>query len=78
MAFDIGAELTGMKRVQFEPCVAVYPEKLRGVPDNNDDDLRGGETCRFPGQGNPEAGAARSLKRELAELIVGAVSDGGD
>lgn len=32
LAHDVGAELVGMNRVQFEPCVSVYPEKLYGFP----------------------------------------------
>lgn len=32
LAFDIGAKLTGMEHVQFEPCVTVHPEELCGFP----------------------------------------------
>lgn len=32
LALDVGAELTGMHRMQFEPCVALWPEKLYGFP----------------------------------------------
>lgn len=32
LALDAGAELTGMHRMQFEPCVTLWPEKLYGFP----------------------------------------------
>jgi aspartate oxidase len=32
LALDAGASLRGMGFVQFEPCVAIHPEELRGFP----------------------------------------------
>jgi len=77
LAHDVGAKLTGMHRIQYEPCVTVYPEKLRGFPiittllfegarlvDNKGNDLLGGKTP--------------PPKRELAELITHAINSDND
>ncbi len=78
LAVDAGAELTGMKRVQFEPCVSVYPEKFRGFPIITTMLFEGAKLIDVKGRNVIPEGAAIPAKRALAEMIAAAVADGGD
>ncbi len=78
LALDAGVELTGMKRVQFEPCVTVYPEKFRGFPIITTMLFEGAKLIDSRGREVLKPGVSMPAKRGLAELITAAVADGGD
>jgi len=78
MALSAGAQLTGMKRVQFEPCVAVYPKKFCGFPIITTMLFEGAKLIDGKGRNVLPPNTPVPAKRGLAELISAAVADGGD
>lgn len=75
LAHDVGAELVGMNRIQFEPCVSVYPEKLYGFPIITTLLHEGARLV--DGNGDPVVNEPLP-KRELAFRIASVVSEGKD
>lgn len=73
LALDAGAELTGMHRVQFEPCVTVFPEKLYGFPIISTLLFEG---ARLLDRNMQAITSDVPPKRELAKLIAGTVANG--
>jgi aspartate oxidase len=73
LALDAGAELTGMNRVQFEPCVAVYPEKLYSFPIITTLLYEG---ARLLDRNNQPVVTEPLPKRELALRITSAIAAG--
>lgn len=78
LASDLGVQLTGMKRVQFEPCVTVYPQKYYSFPIITTMLFEGAKLIDAKGRLVLPEGAAVPTKRELAEMIASSVADGGD
>ena len=78
MAADLGAQLTSLKRVQFEPCVTVYPEKFRSFPIITTMLFEGAKLIDAKGRSVLKEGEQIPSKRGLAEMIAAAVADGGD
>ncbi len=78
LARDLGVELVGMNRVQFEPCVAVYPQVIYGFPIITTMLFEGARLIDAKGRDVLPAGAPVPAKRGLAEMIASAVADGGD
>lgn len=75
LALDAGAELIEMKRIQFEPCVSVYPEKLYGFPVITTLLYEG--VRLIDGNGDPVVDEPLP-KRELALRIASVVAAGKD
>ncbi|MBO5254628.1 MAG: FAD-binding protein [Opitutales bacterium] len=78
MALDVGVELTGMHRVQFEPCVAVFPEQFYGFPIITTMLFEGAKLIDAKGNSLLKPDMPTPAKRQLAEMIASAVADGGD
>ncbi len=78
LARGVGVELVGMNRVQFEPCVAVYPQAIYGFPIITTMLFEGARLIDANGNDVLPAGTAIPAKRALAEMISSAVTNGGD
>lgn len=78
MALDLGVELIGINRVQFEPCVAVYPEQFKGFPIITTMLFEGAQLVDAKGRQLISPDMPNPTKRVLAETIARAVADGGD
>lgn len=78
MALDAGVDLTGMQRVQFEPCVAVFPEQFYGFPIITTMLFEGAKLIDAKGNSLLKPEMPTPAKRQLAEMIATAVAEGGD
>ena len=78
MASDAGAELIGMNRVQFEPCVAVFPAEIYNFPIITTMLFEGAKLIDARGKSLLENSQGKPNKRELAEIIARAAANGGD
>ncbi len=78
LALDAGVELTGMHRVQFEPCVTVYPDNFYGFPIITTLLFEGAKL--IDGKGNSLLAPEDPVpaKRGLAELISATIVNGRD
>ena len=78
LALDVGVELVGMHRVQFEPCVALCPKEFYGFPIITTMLFEGARLVDSKGNDVIPVGSQIPTKRVLAEMISKAVADGGD
>ncbi len=78
LARSVGVELVGMNRVQFEPCVAVYPQAIYGFPIITTMLFEGAKLIDAKGNNLLPEDTAVPTKRVLAEMISSAVANGGD
>ena len=76
LALDAGAELTGMRRMQFEPCVTVWPEKFYGFPIITTLLFEGAKLLDRNGNSLLPSSVPAPAKRELAKLIADCIDSG--
>lgn len=75
LAHDAGAQLTGMHNIQYEPCVTIHPEKLRGFPVITTVLFEGARLIDAAGN-DLLAGRTPPPKRELAKIVTEAIRAG--
>ncbi len=76
LALDAEAELTGMNRTQFEPCVTVWPAKFYSFPIITTLLFEGAKLLDCDGKSLLDINAPAPAKRELAQLIAACIESG--